>query len=166
MELNKDIELKRLTVEKAKKLYPGMSIMVHRKKYGYMAMVLKVTDDMIYMVTENYANARCKWSTYGITWEASKIIFPEDSDKKVQYIKFTDLYVDGCLGDVISDIIEVTGPELTDGVIKRTSDVIEAFKKETDGDWDTDGVLEVACEHLEKEGYTCKELAESAEITF
>lgn len=64
-------------------------------------------------------------------------------------------------------MIEVEGKqELTNGIIQRTKDAIEKYKKENDGEYDTDSIIDVACEHLESEGYMCDYISEDAIIEF
>ena len=49
-------------------------------------------------------------------------------------------------------MIEVEGKqELTNGIIQRTKDAIEKYKKENDGEYDTDSIFNVSCEYLESE---------------
>lgn len=70
-----------------------------------------------------------------------------------QIIKFIDVNVDGC-GTDIDVYVEVEGTEeLTNGVIARTKKVIEDYKEEYPYEWDTNTVIDVACEYLETEGY-------------
>ena len=44
---------------------------------------------------------------------------------------------------------------LTNGIIERTKMAIEEYKADNDKDWDFDGVVNAACNHLEAEGYMC-----------
>ena len=69
-----------------------------------------------------------------------------------QIIKFVDINADGC-GTDIDVYVRVEGAELTNGVIARTKKAIEEYKKENPYEWDTNTVVDVACEHLETEGY-------------
>ena len=70
----------------------------------------------------------------------------------IQIIKLVDVNVDGC-GTDIDAYIKVKGEtRLTNGVIERTKKAIEEYKEKED-EWDTDSVIDVACEHLETEGY-------------
>lgn len=83
-----------------------------------------------------------------------------------QIIKFIDADVDGC-GTNVESMIQVEGKqELTNGIIQRTKDAIEKYKKENNGEYDTDIIIEVACEHLESEGYMCDYISEDATIKF
>ena len=52
-----------------------------------------------------------------------------------QIIKFIDTDVDGC-GTNIEIMIQIKGKhEITNGVIRRTSNVIEKYKKDNKGEW-------------------------------
>jgi len=71
----------------------------------------------------------------------------------IQIIKMIDVNVDGC-GTDIDAYIKVEGKtELTNGVIERTKKAIEKYKEENPYDWDTDTIIELACEYLKTEGY-------------
>ena len=71
----------------------------------------------------------------------------------IQIIKMIDVNVDGC-GTDIDVYIKVEGEkELTNGVIERTKKIIEEYKEKNLYEWDTDSVIEAACEYLEVEGY-------------
>ena len=66
-----------------------------------------------------------------------------------QIIKLIDVDVDGC-GTNIETMIQVEGKqELTNGIIQRTKDAIEKYKKENDGEYYTDSIVGVVCEYLE-----------------
>lgn len=52
------------------------------------------------------------------------------------------------------------------GIIQRTKDAIEKYKKENDGEYDTDSIVGVVCEHLESEGYMCDYISEDVAIEF
>ena len=55
-----------------------------------------------------------------------------------QIVKLIDVDVDGC-GTNVETMIEIEGKqELTNGIIQRTKDAIEKYKKENDGEYDTD----------------------------
>lgn len=83
-----------------------------------------------------------------------------------QIIKFIDVNIDGC-GTNVESMVQVEGKqELTNGVIQRTKDTIEKYKKENYGEYDTDSIIDVACEHLETEGYMCDYISEDATIEF
>lgn len=83
----------------------------------------------------------------------------------MQIIKFTDVNVDGCRTD-ITVYVQVEGKaELTNGIIERTYKAINEYKS-NDEEWDTDGVIDVACEHLELEGYMCHAIIPDYEIEF
>ena len=84
----------------------------------------------------------------------------------MQIIKFTDVDVDGC-GTNVEVYVQVEGKsELTNGIIERTKTEIEKYKEENSGEWDTDSVLDVACEYLETEGYMCHFVVPDYEIQF
>ena len=75
-----------------------------------------------------------------------------------QIIKFIDVNIDDC-GTNVESMVQVEGKqELTNGVIQRTKDAIEKYKK--------DSIIDVACEHLETEGYMCDYISEDATIEF
>ena len=79
-----------------------------------------------------------------------------------QIIKFIDVNIDDC-GTNVESMVQVEGKqELTNGVIQRTKDAIEKYKKENYGEYDTDSIIDVACEHLETEGYMCDYISEDA----
>ena len=83
-----------------------------------------------------------------------------------QVIKLIDVDVDGC-GTNVETMIEVEGKqELTNGIIQRTKDVIEKYKKENNGEYDTDSIVGVVCEHLESEGYMYNYISEDIAIEF
>lgn len=66
-----------------------------------------------------------------------------------QIVKLIDVDVDGC-GTNVETMIQVEGKqELTNGIIQRAKDAIEKYKKENDGEYDTDSIVGVVCEHLE-----------------
>lgn len=70
-----------------------------------------------------------------------------------QIVKLIDVDVDGC-GTNVETMIQVEGKqELTNGIIERIKDAIEKYKKENDGEYDTDSIVGVVCEYLESEGY-------------
>ena len=81
-----------------------------------------------------------------------------------QIIKFIDANIDGC-GTNVESMVQIEGKhELTNGVIQRTKDAIEKYKKDNNGEYDTDSVIDVACEHLESEGYMCDHISEDTTI--
>lgn len=83
-----------------------------------------------------------------------------------QIIKLVNVDVDGC-GTNVETMIQVEGKhELTNGIIQRTKDAIEKYKKENDGEYDTDSIVSVVCEHLESEGYMCDYISEDVDIEF
>ena len=43
---------------------------------------------------------------------------------------------------------------------------LKNIKKECDGEYDTDSIVDVVCEHLESEGYMCDYISEDATIEF
>lgn len=83
-----------------------------------------------------------------------------------QIIKFIDVNIDGCNTNIES-MVQIEGKqELTNEVIQRTKDAIEKYKKENYGEYDTDSIIDAACEHLESEGYMCDYISEDATIEF
>lgn len=81
-----------------------------------------------------------------------------------QIIKFIDANIDGC-GTNVESMVQIEGKhELTNGVIQRTKDAIEKYKKDNNGEYDTDSIIDVACEHLESEGYMCDHISEDTTI--
>lgn len=83
-----------------------------------------------------------------------------------QIIKLIDVDVDGC-GTNIETMIQIKGIyELTNGVIQRTKDAIKKYKKENDGEYDTDSIVNVVYEHLQEEGYVCDIISEDVVIEF
>lgn len=84
-----------------------------------------------------------------------------------QIIKFIDEDVDGC-GLNVDTMIQVEGKqELTNEILLKTKDVIEKYKKENNGEYDTDSIIiDVACEYLESEGYMCDYISEDVTIMF
>ncbi len=84
----------------------------------------------------------------------------------IQILKFIDVNVDGC-GTNVEEMIQIEGKhELTNGIIQRTKEAIEKYKIENNGEYDTDSIIQVACEHLEEEGYMCDYISADAEIEF
>ena len=83
-----------------------------------------------------------------------------------QIVKLIDVDVDGC-GTNVETMIQVEGKqELTNGIIERIKDAIEKYKKENDGEYDTDSIVGVVCKYLESEGYMCDYISEDAAIEF
>lgn len=83
-----------------------------------------------------------------------------------QIIRFIDEDVDGC-GLNVSTMIQVEGKQvLTNEILLKTKDAIEKYKKENNGEYDTDSIIDVACEYLESEGYMCDYISEDATIMF
>ena len=73
----------------------------------------------------------------------------------IQTIRFVDVNADGC-GTDIDTYVQVNGVlPITYGIIERTRSAIENFKKENE-DWQTDDIIDVARQHLRKEGYKTK----------
>ena len=72
-----------------------------------------------------------------------------------EFIRFCDVNVDGC-GTDVEVYVQIEGTtQLTNGVIERTKQKIEKYKEENDYEYDTDSVVEIACEYLETEGFKC-----------
>lgn len=70
----------------------------------------------------------------------------------IEIIKFVDVNADGC-GTDIDAYVKIEGETaLTNGVIERTKKIIEEYKEENP-EWDTDEIINVACEYLIAEGY-------------
>lgn len=84
---------------------------------------------------------------------------------KEQYIKFVDKDVDGC-GTDITIYCKVYGSEITVGTVDRIKNAICNYKNENEGEWDTDGCLDVATEQLKAEGYEIYWIDEETEICF
>ena len=83
-----------------------------------------------------------------------------------QIVKLIDVDVDGC-GTNVETMIQVEGKqELTNGIIERIKDAIEKYKTENDGEYDTDSIVGVVCEHLESEGYMFDYISEDVSIEF
>lgn len=71
----------------------------------------------------------------------------------IQIIKFIDVDSDGC-GTDIDVYVKVEGKtELTNGVLERIKKAIEKHKEDNPFEWDTNTVIDIACEHLKTEGY-------------
>lgn len=84
----------------------------------------------------------------------------------MQIVKFTDTNVDG-YGTDVEVYVQVEGKlELTDGIIDRTKEEIEKYKEENSSEWDTDSIIDIACEYLETEGYMCHAIIPDYEIEF
>jgi hypothetical protein len=83
-----------------------------------------------------------------------------------QIVKLIDVDIDGC-GTNVETMIQVEGKqELTNGIIERIKDAIDKYKKENDGEYDTDSIVGVVCEYLEYEGYMCDYISEDVAIEF
>lgn len=81
-----------------------------------------------------------------------------------QIIKFTDT---NGFGENIDVLVQVEGKfELTNGIIERMKKAIEKYQEENYDDWDTDGVINEACEYLETEGYMCDYVVPDYAIVF
>lgn len=81
-----------------------------------------------------------------------------------QIIKFTDI---NGFGGNIDVLVQVEGKfELTNGVIERMKKAIEKYQEENYDDWDTDSVINAACEYLETEGYMCDYVVPDYAIVF
>ena len=81
------------------------------------------------------------------------------------YIEFKDIDVDGCGTDVTA-IMEINSDGLTNGTVGRIKDAISNYKRENEGEWDSDGCFDAAAEQLEKEGYKVKYIFPSTTICF
>lgn len=83
-----------------------------------------------------------------------------------QIIKLIDVNVDGC-GMNIESMIQVSSEqELTIEIIQKAKEVIEEYKKENDGEYDTNSIIDIVCDYLESEGYMCDYVSEDATIEF
>lgn len=83
-----------------------------------------------------------------------------------QIINFINKDVDGC-GTNIETLFQIEGKQkLTTEIIQRVNTVIGKYKKENEGEWDTDSILDVVCEFLENEGYMCDCIQPDAIIGF
>ena len=68
--------------------------------------------------------------------------------------------------DTVLTMADKLNTLIIDEIIQRTKDAIEKYKKENDGKYDTDSIIDAACEHLESEGYMCDYISEDATIEF
>lgn len=82
-----------------------------------------------------------------------------------QIVSFRDEDVDGCGTDVVV-LARIYGNDITFGVIDKVKKAISDYKKENDGDWDTDGCLDTAKEQLELDGYEVHWIHPAVEICF
>ena len=81
-----------------------------------------------------------------------------------QIVKLIDVDIDGC-GTNVETMIQVEGKqELTNGIIERIKDAIDKYKKENDGEYDTDSIVGVVCEYLESEGYMCDYISDRKSV--
>lgn len=81
------------------------------------------------------------------------------------YIKLEDVNVDGC-GTDVSTIIEVDSDIITNDTIKMVTEAIEAYKRQNEGEWDSDGCFDVAAEQLKSEGFEVKFIVPITTICF
>ena len=81
------------------------------------------------------------------------------------YIKLEDVNVDGC-GTDVSTIIEVDSDIITNDTIKMVTEAIEAYKRQNEGEWDSDGCFDVAAEQLKSEGFEVKFIVPLTTICF
>lgn len=56
--------------------------------------------------------------------------------------------------------------ELTLEIIERIKETVSNYKKENEDTWDTDEVVNAACEYLETEGYACSYVYADATLCF
>ena len=81
-------------------------------------------------------------------------------------VKLVDVDVDGC-GTSVEILMQVEGMRsLTDNIIRGIKGAIDEYKSENPGEWDTDSIINVACKHLEKEGYMCDCISPDVVIEF
>lgn len=82
-----------------------------------------------------------------------------------QYINLTDVNVDGC-GTDVATIIKIEGSVLSRGTIDGIKEVIDNYKSENEGCWDTNGCITAAFEQLEKAGFEPEVIDFAAQIEF
>lgn len=83
-----------------------------------------------------------------------------------QIINLIDKDVDGC-GTNIETLFVIEGKQkLTTEIIQKVNTVIEKYKKENEGEWETDSILDVVCEYLENKGYMCDYIRPDVIIEF
>lgn len=81
-----------------------------------------------------------------------------------QIIKLID--VDGC-GTNEETTIQAEGKQkLSNEIIQRIKDTIKKYKRENDGVYDTNSIVNVVCEYLETEGYMCDYVSADVTIGF
>lgn len=82
-----------------------------------------------------------------------------------QIIKLTDVNVDGC-GNDVTTLVRVSGKDITADTVDNINRAIGNYKKENEGEWDTNGCLDVAREQLESEGFKVHFINPLLEICF
>lgn len=83
-----------------------------------------------------------------------------------QIVKLIDVDVDGC-GTNVETMIQVEDEhELTKEIFQGIKDTIDKYKKECNGEYDTNSIVDVVCEYLEDEGYMCDYISEDVAIEF
>ena len=81
-----------------------------------------------------------------------------------QIIKLID--VDGC-GTNEETTIQAEGKQkLSNGIIQGIKDTIKKYKRENDGVYDTNSIVNVVCEYLETEGSMCDYVSADVTIGF
>lgn len=81
-----------------------------------------------------------------------------------QIIKLID--VDGC-GTNEETTIQAEGKKkLSNEIIQGIKDTIKKYKRENDGVYDTNSIVNVVCEYLETEGYMCDYVSADVTIGF
>ena len=90
---------------------------------------------------------------------------PAAPERRTQYIRLVDEDIDGNGTDVV-ELIQVIGATITNGIVSRIRKVISDYKEEVQWEYDTDGVVNVVCDFLRKEGYECEPIYAACEITF
>lgn len=81
-----------------------------------------------------------------------------------QIIKLID--VDGC-GTNEETTIQAEGKQkLSNEIIQGIKDTIKKYKRENDGVYDTNSIVNVVCECLETEGYMCDYVSADVTIGF
>lgn len=80
-------------------------------------------------------------------------------------IKVLDENVDG-LGKQTATYAKVSGKKLTPDILNKVISAVKAYKDNSNGDWNTEGCLDVIQELLEAEGYAVNWISADAVIVF
>lgn len=81
-----------------------------------------------------------------------------------QIIKLID--VDGCCTNEETTIQAEGKQKLSNEIIQGIKDTIKKYKRENDGVYDTNSIVNVVCEYLETEGYMCDYVSADVTIGF